>query len=115
MSVNQARAETVLVTGARGHVAQATAEMLLDAGVRVRAASREPESVRLPAGVEVVRADLSEPASLGAALDGVQKVFLYASPQGIDGVLEAAKAAGVEQIVLLSSAAVLARHPEGSP
>ena len=53
---------TVLVTGARGHVGGAVLTGLLAAGSKVRASSRNPRSGELPDGVEVVRADLTEPA-----------------------------------------------------
>lgn len=115
MSATQASVGPILVTGARGHVARAVVDHLLAAGVAVRAASRAPETASLPAPVEVVRADLSQPETLGPALEGVRRLFLYAEPRGIAGVLDAARAAGVEQIVLLSSSAVVARHPESSP
>jgi hypothetical protein len=41
------------------------------------------------------------------ALDGIKKVFLYASPDGITEFVSAAQAADVEHIVLLSSDAVV--------
>ena len=55
---------TILVTGARGHVGGAVLTELLAAGERVRASSRDPRPGQLPDGVEVVRADLTQPASL---------------------------------------------------
>jgi uncharacterized protein YbjT (DUF2867 family) len=42
-------------------------------------------------------------------------VFLYANPQGADGVVKAARAAGVERIVLLSSGSVLHPTSAGNP
>jgi uncharacterized protein YbjT (DUF2867 family) len=45
----------------------------------------------------------------------VRTLFLYAEPQGIEGVLGVARAAGVEQVVLLSSAWVVAKGRESSP
>ncbi len=104
---------TVLVTGARGNVGRHVVEGLLDAGVKVRAAGRDPRAVRVPAGVEVVAADLADPATLPAALAGVSRVFLYNEPQGVDGFVEAARAAGVAHVVLLSSASVAG--PEDNP
>src|SRR5438105_4082905 len=116
MSLNNASDRPILVTGARGHVARAVIDQLLTAGVSVRAASRDPKSANLPPQVEVVQADLAEPSTLGPALDGVAQIFLYANPTGIAGVLDAARAAGVEQVVLLSSSSVVeGRHPESSP
>ncbi|MDF3293909.1 NAD(P)H-binding protein [Streptomyces silvisoli] len=94
---------TILVTGARGHVSAAVLRELLERGEPVRAAGRKPQEARLPEGVPAVRLDLSDPTTFEAALDGVRKVFLYAEPAGIGAFLDAARAAGVEHIVLLSS------------
>ncbi|CAO5241991.1 NAD(P)H-binding protein [Frankia sp. AgKG'84/4] len=102
---------TVLVTGGRGAVARAVVDGLLAEGVPVRVASREPARVDAPAGVEVVGADLGRPESTRGVFDGVGAVFLYASPEGVDGVLAAAAAARVERIVLLSS---LSAEQEGA-
>ncbi|MCK9896719.1 NAD(P)H-binding protein [Frankia sp. AgB32] len=102
---------TVLVTGGRGAVARAVVDDLLAEGVPVRVASREPARVDVPAGVEVVGADLARPESVQGALDGVGAVFLYASPEGVEGVLAAAAAAKVDRIVLLSS---LSTEQEGA-
>ena len=94
---------TILITGARGRVSQSLVRQLLAAGQKVRAAGRAPDVVHLPADVEVMRADLAEPDSLGPALAGVTKVFLYAEPGGLSGFIAAARAAGIERIVLLSA------------
>lgn len=98
---------TILVTGARGQVGREVLTELVEAGASVRASSRQPESAGLPGAVEVVRADLAEPDSLPAALDGVRKVFLYAHPDHVAAFVTAAEAAGVEHVVLLSSSSVL--------
>ncbi|WP_329521782.1 NAD(P)H-binding protein [Spirillospora sp. NBC_01491] len=94
---------TILVTGARGAIARSLIEQLLTAGHKVRAAGREPAAARLPAGVDVMEADLARPETLGAALAGATKVFVYAEPTGLDGFVAEARAAGVEHIVLLSA------------
>lgn len=96
---------TVLVTGARGSIARNVIAQLLASGEPVRAASREPAATDLPEGVEPVRWNLTEPETLAPALEGVDKVFLYAASEGIDAFIAAAKDAGVERVVLLSSAA----------
>ena len=106
---------TILVTGARGHVGAAVLRGLLSAGATVRASSRNPVDGELPDGVEAVRADLTDPESLPGALDGVRKVFLYARPEAAPAFAEAARAAGVEHVVLLSSASVLDPDAEASP
>ncbi len=69
-------ANAVLVTGATGRVGRLVVDELLRAGVPVRALTRRPELAALPAGVEVVAGDLTVPASLDAALHGVESAFL---------------------------------------
>jgi uncharacterized protein YbjT (DUF2867 family) len=66
----------VLVTGATGRVGRLVVDELLRAGVPVRALTRRPQNAALPAGVEVVAGDFTDPASLGAALQGAGAVFL---------------------------------------
>jgi uncharacterized protein YbjT (DUF2867 family) len=68
--------------------------------------TRRPETARLPAGVEVVQGDLTDLASLPAALAGVSAVFLFPAPESGPGFVTAATAAGVSRVVMLSSAAV---------
>ncbi|MEU8891115.1 NAD(P)H-binding protein [Streptomyces sp. NPDC048442] len=106
---------TILVTGGRGHVARGVVEQLLERTDRVRVATRDASALRPPAGVEVVEADLTRPETLPAALDGVEKVFLYADPQGIDAFTKAAGEAGVRHIVLLSASPVTAANPDLNP
>lgn len=67
---------TVLVTGATGNVGRQLVDQLCAAKVRVRALARNPETAGLPSQVEVVRGDLTDPATLDASLDGVDAVFL---------------------------------------
>lgn len=97
---------TLLVTGATGNVGRNVVELLVQAGARVRATSRNPETAALPAGVDVRRGDLDDPGSFGEALTGVERLFLFPHPAGVGGFLELAEAAGVRQVVLLSSASV---------
>ncbi|GHH30416.1 NAD(P)H-binding protein [Streptomyces rubradiris] len=98
---------SVLVTGAYGDVGSHVVAGLLSAGVPVRGTSRTPRTGESPDGVEMVRLDLDEPETWPAALDGVKKVFLYAHADRVADFAGAARAAGVEHIVLLSSAAVV--------
>ena len=67
---------SVLVIGATGTVGRSVVSQLVDAGVVVRAVTRTPAAAGLPEGVEVLRADLSQPATLRACLDGVAAAFL---------------------------------------
>ena len=105
---------TTLVIGARGGIGRHVLDGLLALGEPVRASARNPATAGLPAGVPVVAADLTDPASLAAALDGVRRVFLYAPPDGAAGFVAAARRSGVEHVVLLSSGSVLLPHAAGN-
>lgn len=96
----------ILVTGATGTVGRQLVTELVEGGVGVRALSRAPGRAGLPAGVEVVAGDLGRPETLGAALEGVERVFLLSGgPEGPGhdaNLVGAAKQAGVAQVVTLS-------------
>lgn len=94
----------VLVTGGTGRVGRLVAAGLGD--VRVRVMTRDPR--RAPAGVEVMRGDLTRPADLGPVLAGVDRMFLFPEPSTAGAVVAAAREAGVRRIVVLSSGAVTA-------
>jgi len=98
-----------LVMGARGSVGKHVLAALIARGVPVRASVRRPAKGQFPAGLDVRAADLTDPRSLAPAFDGVRQVFLYANHDGVRGVVDTARAAGVERIVLLSSGSVV--HP----
>jgi uncharacterized protein YbjT (DUF2867 family) len=66
----------VLIIGATGRVGRLLIKELLHSDVPVRALTRRPEHAALPAGAEIVVGDLTMPASIDAALDGVDAVFL---------------------------------------
>ncbi len=94
----------VLVTGATGRVGRQVVAGLLAAGAEVRGLTRDPAAARLPAGVELVAADLTVPESLEAALDDVDAVFLvWAAPPATAPDVVARMAARARRIVLLSS------------
>ncbi|MGW6503747.1 NAD(P)H-binding protein [Nonomuraea angiospora] len=105
----------MVVFGARGSVGRHVAAGLLAAGERVRVTSRDPGKGGLPDSAEVVAADLELPETLPAALEGATKVFVYAKPDGVEGFVEAARSAGVRQVVLLSSAAIVMEGSERNP
>ena len=98
-----------LVMGARGNVGSYVLDQLVAAGLPVRASTRRPEPGQFPLGLDVRAADLTDAASLRSAFDGVGQVFLYANHNGVEGVVDSARAAGVERIVLMSSGSVI--HP----
>jgi uncharacterized protein YbjT (DUF2867 family) len=104
-----------VVFGARGNVGRHVAAGLDAAGQQVRVTSRNPATARFPPRMQVAAADLEQPDTLPAALVGAGKVFLYARPMGIEGFVEAARAAGVRHVVLLSSAAVVNAGARDNP
>ncbi|MFC9178710.1 NmrA family NAD(P)-binding protein [Streptomyces sp. NPDC057107] len=118
----------VLVTGATGRQGGAVTRALLAAGVPVRALVRDPHAPRAKAvealGVELVTGDLSVRTSLDPACAGVRAVFSVQMPPmseaGPDfaaelaqaaNLIEAARAAGVDQFVQSSTSGV-GRHTE---
>ncbi len=66
-----------LVTGATGKVGHVIASALLDRGDQVRALLRDPKRAAsvLPAGIEPIRGDVTDPESLAAAAEGCELVF----------------------------------------
>lgn len=107
----------VLVVGANGDIGSRVCHRLLDAGVAVRGSVREldraPELAGL--GVDLVRADLTGPGGLGAALSDVDVVVLTANPiaprkgddpaavvRGLHRTVDDAGRAGVRRVVLTS-------------
>ena len=84
---------TILVTGATGNIGRRLVTLLADAGADVRAVSRNPETAKLPSGVDVVRGDTLDPSSLEPSLSpGVESVFLLwptMSAEGVEPVVEA--------------------------
>ena len=102
----------VLVTGATGRVGRAVVDLLIDAGVPVRALTHRSEATAtLPANVEVVTGDLTVPESLDAALGGVGAVFLVwtAPPTTAPAVVE--RLATYAQRVVFLSAPHQTPHP----
>ncbi|HET6547518.1 MAG TPA: SDR family NAD(P)-dependent oxidoreductase, partial [Solirubrobacter sp.] len=120
---------TVLITGATGQVGNAIARRLAADGVEVRALVRSPERAAptLPEGVQTVKGDVTDSASLRAAFDGCATVYHAAGiPEqwrkdtgefervNVDGtrnVVEAALAAGVERFVYTSTDDALVQGP----
>lgn len=66
----------ILVTGATGRVGRMVIGELVEAGVPVRALTREPARASLPAAVEVVGGDFTVPESLDEPLREASAVFL---------------------------------------
>jgi len=66
----------ILVIGATGTVGRQVVSQLVAAGAPVRGMARNPEAANLPPQVQVVRGDLTVPATLDECLDGIHTVFL---------------------------------------
>lgn len=99
----------VLVCGATGTTGSEVTRLLAEAGTTPRTMTRSAESAeRLRAeGLETVVADLARPATLAAALDGVDAVYVAspASPELAEhegNLARAAVAAGARHLVKLS-------------
>lgn len=97
---------SVLVVGASGAVGGLIVAGLLEHAERVRATSRRPQKLSLPAHVDVRAADLDDPPTLAPALDGVDRVFLYADVGNPEAVVAQLALAEIRHVVLLSSSSV---------
>lgn len=114
----------ILVVGGTGRMGSHLVRRLISRGEKVRVLSRNPGAVA-PDGVEVVPGDISNPGSLGHALEGVRTVV--AAAHGFDGrgrvnpttidwqgnrsLIQAAESAGVEHFILLSVLGAAIDHP----
>ncbi|HZU49651.1 MAG TPA: NAD(P)H-binding protein [Mycobacterium sp.] len=89
---------TIVVTGATGNVGRPLVTQLVNAGAKVRAVSRHPESAGLPADVEVVD-------SAAATIPGASAVFLNSRALGpeLSTVVDQAVRDGVTRLVALSA------------
>ena len=119
----------VLLTGGTGLVGSSIAQALVAAGRPVRALVRSPERGRraLPAAVELVEGDVTDPASLRRAVDGCAvvyhaaglpeqwfadpSIFQHVNVRGTANMIEAALAAGVQRFVYSSTIDIFAAAP----
>ena len=130
------RSKTILVTGATGYVAGWLVKKLLEEGLTVHAAVRNPENKQkighldelasnLPGSIKYFKADLLNNGSYAEAMEGCELVFHTASPfiasvkdpqkelidpakLGTRNVLEQAnKTKSVKRVVLTSSCAAI--------
>ena len=111
---------TIAVTGATGFVGQALLDQAEAEGIQIRALARKAQSAR--STVEWVSGDLDNSAALRQLVRGVEAVihvagvvndaaqFETGNVRGTLNVIEAAKAAGVQRLIHVSS--LSAREPE---
>jgi uncharacterized protein YbjT (DUF2867 family) len=104
----------VLVFGATGTQGHPVVDAALEAGLIVRAASRDPDNAakKLSSRVEVLRCDLDDAEDVAEAMQGIEGVFYHLPvlPQSreadaqVESLINAAKAAGVQRLVFSTSA-----------
>ncbi|MGW1376703.1 SDR family oxidoreductase [Streptomyces sp. NPDC002446] len=106
----------ILVTGATGNIGSALLRQLHNApgAAPVRGLTRHPARASFPDGIEAVEGDLAQPSSMTPGLEGVRSLFLLAGMGAEADVLAAARQAGVEHVVLVSSITVQT-HPHLGP
>jgi uncharacterized protein YbjT (DUF2867 family) len=97
----------ILITGGTGTVGSEVVKQLAAAGTKFRVLARDPKKVAAGANVEVVKGDLTDLASVEAALQGIDKLFLLTnstpgSTEVQNNVVDTAKKAGVKHVVRLS-------------
>jgi len=120
-----------LVTGATGFIGANLVEALTQQGWQVRALHRRSSSLKALAGLRYDSAigDVTDPASLAAAVDGVDVVFHVAAVadywrsnrdrlmrvnvEGTRNVLQAARDCRARRVVFTSSCAALGQPPFG--
>jgi NAD(P)H dehydrogenase (quinone) len=111
--ITEEYAMSIVVTGATGHLGRSVVESLLERGVAaetITATGRAVEKIADLAerGVRVLRADLTDPASLDAAFAGASKVLLVSSSTPGQrlaehcNAIDAAVRAGVAHLVYTS-------------
>ncbi|MDI3388281.1 NAD(P)H-binding protein [Streptomyces sp. B-S-A8] len=101
----------ILVTGATGRIGSALLTELHAAGAApLRGLTRDAGRASFAEGIEPVEGDLAQADSLKAALEGVRSLFLLSGMGAEAEILAAARQAGVEHVVLVSSITVQT-HP----
>jgi uncharacterized protein YbjT (DUF2867 family) len=95
----------ILITGATGNIGRELTPLLFKAGQSIRILVRdEKKVVHLDSHIERAVGDLNNPATLLPAMRAVDRIFLVTYETQQDrNVIEAAKRAGVQQIIKLST------------
>jgi len=117
----------ILIIGGSGFLGSKIVQLLLEKKLPVRVMTRNPEKLAKlkTLGVEVVTGDLCEPQTITTACQGVTQVVYAAhgflgerrnNPEQVDGkgahqLIDAAKAAGVQQFIYTSIYDSRSDHP----
>ncbi|MBM4193677.1 MAG: SDR family oxidoreductase [Gemmatimonadetes bacterium] len=101
----------ILLTGATGYVGGRLLPLLVGADWRVRCLTKQPERLasRVPPGVEVVRGDVLDSASLTPAMHGVEAAYYLVHSMGATGDFEAQDRIGADQFAAAARAAGVRR------
>ena len=116
-SLSPSRPLRIAVAGATRRVGSALMARLAAEPVKLRALTRTPDGQRFPSQVEVAAVDFDSSATLAAALQGIDRVFIShgTSPRQVANeiaLIDAAIDAGVRHIVKLSTFGAPSRlHP----
>ena len=109
--MTRSRRDVILVTGATGRIGRLVVDELLRADASVRVLTRRPENAALPAEVEIVAGDFTDPASLDSALDGAEAVFFVWTTAPTTAPAVVARLAAQPRRVVYLSAPHQTPHP----
>lgn len=105
----------ILVTGATGNIGSALLKQLSAVGAGpLRGLTRDRSRAAFPPGVEIAEGDLTDHVSVKAAMDGARSLFLVSRVGPDADIIAAAREAGVDHVVLVSSITVQT-HPHLGP
>ena len=102
---------STLIIGGTGQVGSHVVQALTERGATARVLTTDPAKAKVPDGMTLVQGDLLEPASVRAALDGVQTMFMLNAVSPAEATqaliaLDLAREAGVEHVVYFSQVAL---------
>ena len=104
---------SIFIIGATGNLGNEVIRQLVAKGHKVRAGVRNPRQYTSPSSqVEAVHFDFDDPTTYCPAFEGIEKLFLISRPLDPEApivlapVIQAAKQAGVQQIVFTSALGV---------